>query len=840
MDLLVNVAMHGDDIKAYARAVNGSGLGELLELQEPISTHHPILREVRAVKPFALSDRVSLPRAADLAKNLKERFARLEFRVLERDGYYVYAEGPREELKQLQSFSIGAGISMQSWAKHLLQLPFATVQKEFSTSAHYIGRRLTLDEFLQLPRLALDTEYMFWEKKITLEDLANSREDLREFLYQQDEYSCWPLSHMQKPDLVQLVAEHFNRHLGTRYKKQPMTVQLCRREQESYCVDYFTHLQGHDTALTLPEKRMTIHVHKAENAAAMMQQVQEFMRTNPFVLLLTQNGMNYDALEARAFMRGEKRTAEKERREPVEEFNFMGYEPKISSICGFYKNVGASSILHVDFAPNALNAMRFTKDKKWATIGSHTLFRHIEKSETYDDLTRQSIEQYIWNALGRNVESAAMLDMLAYGAEDTRLLEEMAGHHLPIIYLKCKLYNRNPDDVCTSSKKSRAMREYRIQKAKECKQVRVSRQRISEWNSFSTAGLFDEELKNAGQGWKAQQGVFQAGLYYAAPNTLIAAKQLQRNAAVKEIFEHIRKRQIHPTQSSDQDTLARYDLMQEIEEGYLAPVLFFEKYANYGTRKDDVVSRFASLLGRFEPINKNGNFYLFSEQALDDPLFTEMTKGLMFRIACGRSVSFSRGSFVLHDGIVAYKQGIDIKGTRGFKPEYQKQLVREIIVAGCAGTAEEAISTVARAAQQIIDGTMPREGLIYRLNRVARNDIDFASPAHRREYVRAVIQFGLKKEDTFAYAKLADRWCPAEEFLNLPQSEAFSMENKEAYLEDLLGDKDDTGRKPTGKIARYLRPFVKKYATPLSEALTLIGEGREDEIFSHASQDALF
>ncbi len=841
------ITVYAQDLKR-GRTIDSAGLEELTD---KVYAQNPITDNLGRIRVFSLTRQLSRPDAIKLMDALRNetKYERVGFRILKREGYHIYAEGKKADLKQLPNqFTLGGdkSLSTRGWIKRNLNLPFSTLQKVQTTAGdkYYVAEKLTLDEFLRLRSLSWDTEFMHWWEDVKLDKLNNEPWEIRKFLGQFNGHNEAELEGMDKRQLVQLVENHFNNNVGNAamgYHEQPMTSQMGEIIDGQNVVHYFEHLSGKTETfeLDLSVGKTTNHNHREKDARELAIAMQKFFDEHPSLVLLTQNGMSYDSLKVAEYVNAEIARAKQAGEETeLKPFTMYGHKPKIESSAAFYKKV-ILPLFHVDFAPYSQYNLPFTVNNKFVTIMSMILGKKIEKKETYDDLKRSAIEQMIAQfSGGKGGEESAALGR-EYGNEDALTLNQAASYIMTQLYFKSRLFKRNPEDICCTSKAMLAQREFEFEHViQTLRPVGWNKDKRQRYQKMDSAEEFRELVGN--DTIKAMRknnrvGVMEGGMYYIAPFTQIYNRMLRRNKVVQEIFNHIRGREISPDESSTQRTLERFDLIHSIEEGFLLPYIFESSCRDFrdvdSDRVEKTIGQFKELVGRYYPINQSGNFYCFPREFVADAEFQEAIKGIGFLIAQGRLISAEPGSFQLHDGINVFKREIDVKGTAGFKTIYQEEMIKELVDIGFSDDPLHSIDYVKEFTDRLRAGDVDRDKLIHFKKQVVKDYFDYSSYAQRQDRIKAYIQFSMEKGQQFAKIKLADGWKSLEEYQAMSDNEVFTENNIEFLIDAYLGPRTTRGRSwQKGKIGRYLRPLIQSEEFSDKDVMYYL-DGRYDEDF---------
>lgn len=774
---------------------------------KPILIHDFFTNTNEIPTGFSISDAMSKPyairRIVDLVDS--EKYSDIDFKVIENKGFFILARGGQNQLKELPKYfykNANTKLSTAGWLKHKV----GQFKKLKEHDTHFsIEDKLTLEEFSNLDTYAFDTEFMFWEDEFKLDDLNVEIDDIKSFLdgelipYNQNN---------SKEGLTSLLQTHINSNIQQKYVKQPLSLQLAKltknklSKEDMHEVIYFEHLTGksEEAIIDLQTGSAKLINRKSDNALLMVRDFEKFLDKHPGIILISQNGMNYDLLELRKFV---------ERQDKKNPFKINGSTPVIDSAAGFYKKVLLKNLYHIDMAAYFQNYMPLSLNNKFETVVKLILNKPITKSITYDEQSTMSIEQLLGS-------TEAGLKSKIYGCEDVTLLSEIKNYILPIVYLKCNLFNRSPEDICVTSKKSLAKKLYEYKYVQtHFQSIKLSKEKIKQYNDLSSGQVFGDLLKKTKYKHPVVLGTHDSTIYYIAPFLKVLYPLIRKNSEVKEIFEYIKELKIDDTNCTSknnyhQDRLARFDLINTIEEGYLIP--YVQEQLNKGFKDysiDDVLDNALVLFNRFQPINANGNFICFETIDTVTDEFKKLTKGLAFPVADGKILNIDKGSFALYDGVSILKKGIDVKGSHGFKTLYEKELIENVIEKSLMHSPCVALDYVNEFILNIENGQIDVNKLIYFKSKITRDYFDYSSTAQKQERIKLYVKYGKMKGDQFAKAVLKTGTYNLTELEKIPRDEILSDENVDFILNQYFGPKMDFTRDfKQGRVGKILHSIM--------------------------------
>jgi hypothetical protein len=791
-------------------------------ITEEIYARHPLTGEVKPIRPFALTNGMISNRAEQLKAQMEQAHPTIEFQMLKKVNCHILAEGSTADLKKLpEQFRKGgtSKASMLGWMRRMAGLPFAILEHKGEPTPRYeITGRLPREQFNKLREVTIDSEWRFWEKRMDFSHLSESisTEQIATFLEQRGAGNF--RGHSRK-DLVKLTQDHYNVNLGKPgYTEQPMTWQICEKKNGVFHVQYFEYLRGKEGVceFDLPAGHVVVHTHKARDTNHMQVLLQEFLDKEPITILQSQNGMSYDLLKTRQYTAAQEKIERKKARAgiisdtPIVKLNIAGVSPKISADLKFSKKVTIPTAYQEDVMHHSRNSWPFTKDNKFSTVASLVNSRKVSKREGYDDLTRLSVEMEIGSE-----EAADQLRL--YAIEDVVELCAGKDHLNEVHYLKALLFRKNPEDVGVTSKKRLALDEYQYSQLEErLEPLSWKKQKMKRYNEITSAeafaNLLPESVLRAATP-TVRPTFTQAALYYLTPFSYMLAPLYRDNDAIKAIFSYVKEKSIDPNDSSNSSTLARFDLMNTLEDGFLLPYILEQEeegFKAHPRRVQKVVERFSNLVTNHRLLNRSDNFLVVPLEVAYDQRFQHDLRHLGFKVAEGNLMNVGKGSFMLHDGVTIYKRDIDAKGTLGFKSLYQIEIIGQLVERVFEQGPEEALTYTFNALQELADGRVEREKLIHFKASVARDYQDYSAPAQRQLRIKQYIADGLLKGDKFAKAILAHGSHPLKEFLAMPQEEVFSQDNILFFLDQYLGPQRKNGRDlSSGAVGRYLEPLIK-------------------------------
>ncbi len=876
---------------------------------------NPFTKKIETISPFAISLPVNNPLDyEDLLAKLKAdaRFDDLEFEILEKEKrknldsensmikYYLVTKGDSKAINQLpKRFILGNSNklnnqeyknknSVKIWIEKELNLPL-TILKNDKKDVFSVFNRLSFEDFLKLKTYSLDSEFMFWERKIELGDLLNTNEEIINFLEKNggnitSSRNNQVLNKKEiKKELIQEVERYFNNNLGEgkKYFRKPATIQIGEKTDEGIKIHYFQHLinsekDKEERKIILENGNAVLDYYNCNGSLNLVNTFMNFMNKNPCSLIISQNGMSYDLLELREYIQREqkiqkeefkknskknKRTGKKEIKEKINDFNIFGFPVRIEGTGGFFKKVVCNSVMHIDMAPYSQNYFPFTIDNKFGTIVSLISGKRFVKKEGYNDLTQRTIEQTI---------SPRVFDdrFEKYACEDVSMINEIEQYLKTMVYLKANLFNRGVEDVCVTSKRNLAKQEYELKYSlKNWDKIKWRKEAIKSYNNFSSFELFlnlaeisdkqsnENNLRNLKT--RKIRKKEDATMYYLSPFTRLYYDNLKKSDSAGKIINYLDELKIQDEESSNQKTLARFDLINTLEQGYLLPYLFrdknkiIQKKFNLQNEKlEELISSFNSLITQFKPLANSDNFYCFSKENSENPKFKETIKKIGDKVAEGQLLVFRNHSFVLNDGVNLYKKELDCKGNGGFKTIYQKEMIPEIISRFFKYGEENVKDYAINFIDNINENNLNKEKMINFKEEITKDYEDYSSYAQRQKRIQAYIEFSMNKGEKFAKVNLSDGWKDIQEFLYMNDEEVYSYDNKKTIIEDYFGPivknlrtKKEQVNFSQGKIGKYLLPLGKEYLNEIESKVfkVLNIQKTVDSIFSIDNlQNSLF
>ena len=845
--LLTNIDVVGrkeetEQIVIYGREFPITKNHKIERITLPVHVDNPLTGNIRELKPCAISRKMTLNNVSTILEDIKldSKLAGITYerpRITEKNNtthYIIYAEGKCVFLNNLpEVFTVGPkteGYSTKDMLKQLSGMPFMLYKNNKGILCP--ERLLTREEFCALPTHIFDSEFMFWEDKITLNDLGATPEQLRIFLNAQrtPQDSSDNYDGKTKKELVALIEEHFNTRLRTtpEYSPKPSATQFAREGKECIEVDYFTHLGGtnKDIYCDTPVGKALIHIHRSANVPELMQSTNSHIEDAQDMIKITQNGMMYDDLKLRehGLLINKKK-------------------PIIDSHAGFFPRVISRGMFHIDMAGYSQQYYPFTIDNKLATIAQLHTNKPVRKTQSYDDQTRNTIEMLVGN-------EDAFWNELEYGVTDVALYTPVAKHIKPLVYLKCRLFNQPPENICMTSKKTLALNTFKTQglfKNKEYPQWRKKdaenfadlvghdvfldcvadvvnsgnssinnvheEDRTYSFKNEWTDLLKDPLIKEGVKKNTVKEYHVAAQLYYLAPFTRIYHKLLKSRPEAKAILEY--------SQQPDTRTLEKLDIINTLENGYLLPYIYLASKERFkGISTGEIIDEYLQLIDAFPFINHSENFYCFSKEQCDNPEFARMIKGLGFKVASGNLLNVKKGSFILYDGLNIYKRGIDVKGDRGFKTLYETELIHDFVEQLCSAGPVAAMRVAEQCIDQITSKSLDINKLVFFNKKITKDYYDYSLPAQRQERIKAYIDFAKKKGDRLAYIKFSNdgERIPLEEISKIPSDQWYSDEHVAFLYERLFGETHKYGRAlAEGILGKYLAPLAPLYGMKPSQ-----------------------
>ncbi|HIH31315.1 TPA: hypothetical protein HA235_01275 [Candidatus Woesearchaeota archaeon] len=801
--LLTHVEIKGQKIDTEKIIFYGRNNDGLEKLEEEIYSFNTLFNDLRPTKVFALSystsEDVLKKRLIDLESN--QAFKKLNFKTIKKDeNYIIYAEGNTKILKKLPAyFKIKPGSNNFSSVELLrkqLRFPFSLIKKH--NAIWMVDRQLSLDEFLMLNSASLDSEFMHWEKEKKVDYLNNSREQKMDFLT--NTYNI--LTGQESEDeLTKKIVDFFNENKGKQgIIDKPLSVSLAINKKNiridadnkmnyDLCIDKVYHLchlgeESQDMMMDLATGKTNVIFIKNQDELEMIKRLNLAVEKEKILIFLTQNGPKYDLPKLREF--------------GLKFFNEM---PEIKSSAGFFYQTIIKGNIILDLASYSQNYFPWTIDNKYATIIKLITGMDFEKSITYDDQTRLTLEAILGN-------NESIKIMRKYDVEDVTGMSMTEKYILPMIYFKSKIARTSPEVINVTSKANWALDLYRYEYLLEGKGFWTVT-KYKEYNKFQTFDKFKklvkeyESMREKPKRINVVKNFTRGALFYIAPFTSIHHHEIQKKTAIKEAFDYLKR--------PDATNLEKIDLILTIEEGYLKPYLF-DNSLNKSSREKDIVNQFRNLVRAFPPINNNDNYYCFKIRDSEHPYFKENMKGLGIELSRGKFFNVKKGSFILYDERNFYKKDIDAKGKAGYKTIYQQELIHDYIELLFKKGPDEAIKTIVEFFKKLNNNSLDRNKMIYFKESMIKDYFDYSSYAQQQERVQAYIELGLKKDEKAAFFKLGKVHVPLEHFEQMPDSYIFSDKIKDQLIQDYLGTIEKRNiNMQEGKIGKYIQPLAKYY-----------------------------
>ncbi len=811
--LLTHIEMKGhkkdtEKIIFYGRNDNGLEL-----IGEDIQAFNQIFNDLRPVKVFALSETFSESKLKEKLLDIQSKnvFSELNIETIKTgNGYKIYAEGNTQLLKKLPTyFSIKPGSKKffnVELLRHQLGFPFPIIKKH--DEIWVLERQMTLEEFLMLNTASLDSEFMHWEKEKKVGYLSNTREQKTNFLKSMDQTIA---GNESDDELTAKIVDFFNNNKG-KYGiiDKPMSLSSAINKKDikkdengniQYDVSidkvlHFHHIIGssEEIEMDLATGKARVITTKSDEEKDMVQKLNAALEKQDIVIYITQNGPKYDLPKLRNFG-----------------LEIFGEQPVIKSTAGFFYQTIIRGNIILDLASYSQNYFSWTIDNKYATIVKLITGLDFEKSITYDDQTRLTLE-----AILGNKESAEM--MRKYDVEDVTGMSLTERYILPMVYFKSKIARTSPEIINVTSKANWALDRYRLDNILEGKGFWKG-VKMTKYNKFSTFKEFKRLVSDAEDEMfgdekpaknRTQKDFTKGALFYIAPFTSIYREELMKNPAIREAFEYLKR--------PDATPLEKTDMILTIEEGYLMPYIFDSVFKKSPYEKE-ILEKFIKLIYTFPPINNNDNYFCFNIEDTAKNEFKSLMKGLGTELSRGKLFNIKKGSFILYDGINFYKKDVDAKGKAGFKTIYQSELIHDFIESLFKQGADHAVKKITTFFKDLDSGNLDRNKMIYFKESMIKDYWDYSSPAQKQERVRAYMRLGLKEGDKIAFFKLYEsKYVSVEEFEKYPDEAVFGEDMKSFIIEEYLA-KFENGKAKMGdhRIGKYFLPLAKYYGISKEE-----------------------
>ncbi|GIU69421.1 MAG: hypothetical protein KatS3mg002_0657 [Candidatus Woesearchaeota archaeon] len=799
--LITHIEIKGhknEKILFYGR--NSHGL-EIIE--EEIYVFNKIFKNIKPVKPFAVSEPLSEKRLEEKIIDLKanEEFEKLKFETIKNEkDYLIYAEGNTKILKKLPGyFKIKPGSGFFSSTELLrkqLNFPFPIIKKK--NNNWFFDRQMTLEEFLTLNSISLDSEFMHWEKEKKYTELNNTIEQKKAFL---SKYNQEYTDNESENDLDKKIIDFLNQNKG-KYDiiEKPMSISLAKNKKEIINKKLITNIekaihlsyllgQTEEKNIELTTGNTPVKVIKLKNEEEIVKKLNKIIEEEDIKIIITQNGPKYDLPKLRDF-----------------KLEIFGKKPQIKSTSGFfYKTIIPGQII-IDLAAYSQNYFPWTIDNKYSTIVKLITGIDFEKSISYDEQTKLTIEALLGN-------EDSFEKMQKYDLEDVTGLSLTEKYILPMIYFKSKIAKTTPETINTTSKANWALNRYRFEHFLEGKGF-WNGEKLREYNKFYTFKRFEEKTKTKTS--NVEKNFVDASLYYLAPFTSIYREELLKNPDIKEAFEYIK------TTSQ----LEKTDLILTIEEGYLMPYIF-DSYFKKSKYEEEIIRKYKELTRKFPPLNYNKNYFCFKKSDSEKEEFKKLIKGLGIELSNGKLYNIKKGSFILYDGRNFYKKDIDAKGTLGFKTIYQEEIIHNFIEKLFKTGPYEAISIVSDFFKKLKNRELEREKMIYFKESMIKDYWDYSSIAQRQERIKAYISLGIKKGEKVAHFKTPKGHIRIEQFNKMPDDILFGEEMRQFLISEYIGKKEKERVKMSdNRIGKYILPLANFYKITKEELYDIITSGK--------------
>ena len=330
-----------EQLRLYGYRWPIAGVPVLEDITSPLFCDNAFINAIEQLTPYALTRKMTSSNASEIFAHLQKdaSLQGITFTIKSNENepntksdYYIYAKGKAVNLHHLPAiFTIGPnrkGFSTKNSLRQLVKSPFMIYQEV--EGKLYPERLLTLEEYCALPTIAYDSEAMFWEKQIILEDLQNSESQI--IAYLSKKYPDKNFREKSKKELITLVNQHLNDNLrkSPEYAERPSGIQIAKRKDNNVNshieVDYYTlfgredktyfddspvgkkevHVHGFSSHLDRQEDAMQSQDQSAHSKVPIAESMDQMIAANNrafqehgYVHMITVNGSKYDLIKLR-------------------------------------------------------------------------------------------------------------------------------------------------------------------------------------------------------------------------------------------------------------------------------------------------------------------------------------------------------------------------------------------------------------------------------------------------------------------------------------------------------------------------------------------------------------
>ncbi len=700
--------------------------GEIVEVNIPTRYYSYNLDRATADRMFAkIQSDPELQGSAKIVKvgegTRRERTAR----------WAIIYDGMRYDWKHLSDKmfwvhkSAGKGEQRDSIKQRLIEhlgLPFAVVDESYS-----FDRRLSLEELLEFKTECWDIEVGNYPEEVFghIKDLGVSLETMQEF------------SGLETGDREELVAG--------------VIEQVKSDNEHVYNIGYscgdelylFTLHPVENFEFECFLGKFKVNVRRYDNQVDLVRGFVEEKRRQNALLSIGQNFMAYDRVRLRRFV-GDAFAEGMDGSMPVQE-----------ALCGFFPRIIAKGFYSLDTASDSQHWNPGTFDNKLFTIFRHffageygldVIESEVKKQHSYEDQTKMRIEAMLGNLdVAQTLAEYCVTDVVVNHMIGEKVLEH--------VYDMGLLFLRKPDSICTSARKTLAVRHW-------------DRRFLSEMHTMESRKALDEKLRVA-ESREDQQSYkdfnpqavrlferdFRVGLFEGC--SLIYPTIFLKTLLPIVLADEEASRIYRKIRDVDDSVKIRYLLgLQAWLKRPIVDVLHsddeFKFRDAYGMELGEARERlreFTQMFKNLLPSEVNHSDY-FSVVKGDVGELRRKRLGLL--VSNGRVLSTERSRFAWFANNNLYTQGINIYSKRGYKTNYERKLVANILEEILInGNPERARLVYEEGLKNLKD--VHRADLVIARERMVRDYFEYSSLAARIKFIQQAVLHGAEKGESFGY-----------------------------------------------------------------------------------------
>ena len=589
-------------------------------------------------------------------------------------------------------------------------LPFAVVDPDLN-----FVRRLSIDELMEMPRECYDIEVACYDVEVYshIDDLRVTDSSLEGFVG-------------RSSDRRELITEAIGK-----FREGGQFVYNIGYKMDDKLVLY-TLLPLEDFEFDFLGESYQVEVRRFDSQGDLIRSFSEDKMERNAFLSAGHNFMMYDMVKLREcgdFTVG------------------IGHTPAIKAHCGFYKRVSARSRFSFDTASDSQQWNIGSLDNKLFSVFKFFFGSELstaEIGEVQKDLSYEEQTTLWLEAMLGNVDSANELGR--YCMKDVVVNDILAGRLQRHMYDMCLLFRREPDVICTSSRKSLPVHEWDRKYLEEMRVMKFQ-------DSIRKLKEFDHEKESALK-LKWRRGLFEGEVVY--PTLILSALRpiVERSDEASRVLEA----------SMDVEGFVKLRYLLGLQSWLKVP--FFDMLHldesnsddrfrfrdNYGVSLPECKQRWLDVCERYkefggDSINWSNYFTILEHSG------KLVRDGLGVVVSSGRVMSADRGRFAWHDNGRVMSQGISMSGNKGDMCRFERDLVRGVINESLCGSVDEAL----RMYQERISAlpSVPREDLLI-VKKMQREFFEYSSLAARREFIWLAILNCASKGEEFGYGFSVD------------------------------------------------------------------------------------